>query len=219
MKEEKKGVFISFEGIDGSGKTVQCNALSRRLKKEGYQVMCVREPGGTSISEKIRLILLDQDHHVMDAMTELFLYEAARSQLLIERIRPALKRGEIVLCDRFIDSTIAYQGFGRRLSLNMIYGIHNKICGQAIPDRTFILHIPWEESCRRRFLDQKNSDRMENEESQFFRRIIEGYETIAKEESNRVKLVDGMKPAGEIEEEVFNQVMNFLHNSLTKVER
>src|SRR4030042_2493688 len=109
----RAGVFLTFEGIDCSGKSIQASRMHDQLKKLGFPVMLIRDPGGTVISEKIRSLLLDRSHHAMDPLTEMFLYEAARTQMVAEIIKPALTRNEIVLCDRFTDSTICYQGYGR----------------------------------------------------------------------------------------------------------
>lgn len=214
-----EGLFITFEGIDGSGKTVQCDNLYNRLRKERYQTICFREPGGTLISEKIRQILLNQNHQSMNPVTELLLYEAARSQLVAEKIGPALREKKIVLCDRFIDSTVAYQGYGRELSLEEIHEIHDWICQQTKPDLTIILHISWEESCRRRSLIEDESDRMENEEAKFFQRIITGYRKIAEAEPKRVILLDGMKPIEEIGNEIYHRVMNRIDTGTIYEER
>lgn len=187
----RKGLFITFEGIDGSGKSVQTSALVRRLISDHYPVLHVREPGGPPIAEQIRRMLLDKDNEEMAPLTELFLYEAARAQLVAERILPALEKGVIVVSDRFVDSTTAYQAFGRRLPLELIESMNRMAAGAAWPDQTILLDISWNESRRRRQLGGEESDRMESNVAHFFHRVIEGYREIAMKDPVRVYRLDG----------------------------
>ena len=131
--------FITFEGIDGSGKSVQAEQLAGNLKENGYRVSLFREPGDTQLSEQIRTLLLDKSNSRMHALTELFLYEAARAQLLAEKIRPALSDGTVVICDRFADSTTAYQGYGRELPIGTISEMNRFACGDTLPDRKLVI--------------------------------------------------------------------------------
>ncbi len=212
----RTGLFITFEGIDASGKSLQVKALNNRLHQMGYPVTLVRDPGGPPISEKIRAILLDQNHHSMIPLTELFLYEAARSQLISEIINPALKRGKIVLSDRFTDSTIAYQGYGRSLSNRLIQHANQWACGNTVPDRTYILDIPWKESMRRRNHLSKKADRMEREQVAFYQKVQKGYHEIAQKEPQRALLLDGTKNVKCLEQEIINDVLILIENTQIK---
>ncbi len=219
ISENKKKIpnklFITFEGMDASGKSLQIKSLGKKLRQMGYPVTLVRDPGGPPVSEKIRNILLNQRYQSIVPITELFLYEAARSQLITEIIKPALKRGEIVLSDRFTDSTTAYQGYGRLLSKTFIENINQWACDNTFPDRTYILDIPWEESIRRRSYLSKKADRMEKEEVDFFNKVQEGYKTIAKKEHQRVLLLDGTKNIRCLEQEILNDVLIIIGNMQT----
>lgn len=202
-----KGTFISFEGIDGSGKSTQVERLISSLEKASRRVVSLRDPGGSAISEQVRAILLSSDNAGMTAVTELLLYEAARAQIVGEKIIPALQEGRIVIVDRFYDSTTAYQGYGRGLNLEDVARANRIATGGLIPDLTFFIDVPWEESCRRR--SRQTMDRLESEDRAFFHRIREGYLAIARQEA-RVRVIDGTMEAGVIAERIFHDVMNFL---------
>ena len=202
-----RGLFITFEGIDGSGKTLQAEILSNNLRERGHAATLVRDPGSTAISEQIRGILLDRRHLNMHSVTELFLYAAARSQLVSEIIRPALDRGEIALSDRFTDSTLAYQGYGRSIPLTLIQETNRRACGDIFPHRTFILDIPWEESLHRRLKLPKESDRMEAEKVKFYRRVRDAYRTLSRQEPDRIRFLDGTKPVKTLEQEILQDVL------------
>jgi dTMP kinase len=185
-KKLTKGRFITFEGIDGCGKSTQLALAARFLKKQGIPVTTLREPGSTAVSEKIRRILLDKRLHLED-ITELLLYEAARSEIVAKEIRPQLKAGKIVLCDRFYDSTTAYQGYGRRLDLATVTGLHNVAVGSLMPDLTFVFDVPLKIAMVRR---GKNPDRLESQSRAFFTRVRRGFQEIAAKEPKRVVLLD-----------------------------
>jgi dTMP kinase len=204
--------FITFEGIDGSGKSVQASRISARLSQSGYSVIAVRDPGGPSISEKIRTVLLDRNLLVMSPNTELFLYEAARSQLVSETIRPALEEGKIVVCDRFIDSTVAYQGYGRKISLDFINTLNLYACDNTLPGRTYILDISLEESLRRRLSSGHREDRIEQNMKPFYNRVRKGYLILAKSEPLRIRLINGNKSIEDLEDEIYRDVLLFLEN-------
>lgn len=202
------GLFITFEGLDGSGKTLQSQALGRMLTQAGHSVVSLRDPGGPEISEAIRGILLDLRHQNMDATTELLLYEAARAQLVAESIRPALAKGQIVICDRFYDSTTAYQGHGRKLSLELIEKA-NEIGSQGlVPDRSYILDIPWEESLKRRSGGQ--ADRMESEAHHFYDAIRSGYQELSRQHPRRIRWLDGCQQPEKLEQIIGNDVFNLI---------
>lgn len=199
-----KGILITFEGIDGSGKTTQINELIRRLDQRNIEYQLFREPGGTRIGEKIRDILLDKDHSSMLPITELLLYSASRYQLTMRSIVPALNAGKIVICDRFYDSTTAYQGFGRGIDLEFIKRLNAVATESLIPDITFILDISLEKRLKR--LGEKNLDRLEREALAFHKKVREGFIAMAKEEPERMILIDGSRPSEEISKEIWNHV-------------
>lgn len=173
-------MLISFEGIDGCGKSTQISLLKNWLESEEYPVQVFREPGGVELAERIRSLLLDARHSV-DPVTELLLFSAARSQLIAEKVKPRLEKGEIVVLDRFYDSTTAYQGFGRESApLDEIRTL-NRIAGHGlVPDLTFYLRISYELSQERTAGSEK--DRMERSGESFFKRVIDGFDELAREE-------------------------------------
>ncbi|NQV14890.1 dTMP kinase [bacterium] len=199
-----RSLFISFEGIDGSGKSTQCKMLYHELLDRGYSVYLFREPGGTSISEKIRDILLDKENEGMSPITEMLLYFASRNQLITEKLTPALEKGQIVLLDRFVDSTIAYQGFGRDLSLDSIRKVADVAIGEVRPDLTVLVDTPLETAEDR--LDKKVLDRLEAENAGFKERTRNGYLQLAKEEPDRFLVLDGRRSIEELKEAVIRRV-------------
>jgi dTMP kinase len=194
-----KGLFISFEGTEGCGKSTQVELLAQRLRALGHVVRLNREPGGTPIGEEIRHTLKHSPHnHAMTAEAELLLMNASRAQLVREVIRPALDAGEIVLCDRFYDSTIAYQGYGRELDLAQVKSVVEFAVGGTKPDLTLFLHVPAEVSAERLRSRQSTlpfvRDRIEEADRKFFERVAHGYEAIAAGEPQRIKPVNGAQP-------------------------
>jgi dTMP kinase len=185
------GLFISFEGIDHSGKTVQCQLLSKTLEAAGYSVTAVREPGGAKISEAVRRVLLDNDHSAMSARTEILLYSAARAQIVYELIQPALRQNKIVIADRFADSTTAYQGYGRKLDLEFVRRVNEFATAGVLPNVTFFIDVPIKVAAARRHSSGKIADRLEGEALMFHERVREGYLAIAGESSGRVVIIDG----------------------------
>ncbi|NLB10607.1 MAG: dTMP kinase [Clostridiaceae bacterium] len=183
-----RGCFITFEGVDGTGKTTHIEKLAADLKSEGKDVVMLREPGGTQIGEQIRQILLKREHQAMADVSELLLFAAARAQLVREVIRPALEQGKHVLCDRFIDSTVAYQGYGRGLDIDLVQRVNNAAVGETRPDLTIWIDIEPEELAKRlgkRNTDNK-SDRLDLESNDFRDRVRTGYVKISEEEPGRV---------------------------------
>lgn len=203
-------MFITFEGLDGSGKTTQARLLSERLKEEGHDFIFLREPGGTEISEKIRAILLDRDHLELSQLAELFLFSAARTQLVTEVIRPCLDSRRIVVCDRFYDSTTAYQGYGRGIELEAVKKVNHVASLGIVPDLTFILDIEISEINRRKATGKATADRMEGSGTELYTKVRQGYENIAKAEPNRCVLINGMRPSREIHEEIWSFVLRKL---------
>ena len=181
------GAFIVFEGGDGAGKTTQARILSRRLIREGYSVVLTREPGGTSLGEAARRWLKSQPH--ITPLTELFLFVAARAQLVREVISPALSCSRVVICDRFVGSTVAYQGYGRGLDLELINRVNEVVSNGVRPDLTVFLDIPVEEALARR--KDCPRDRFDSETIGFHRRAREGYLELASSEPSRWLVVDG----------------------------
>jgi dTMP kinase len=185
-------MFISFEGIDFSGKSTQCRLLDEFLNEKGYDVVLLREPGGTKISERIRELLLDKNSSSMSALTELLLYSASRAQLVDEVIKPTLELGKVVICDRFADSSTAYQGFGRGLEIKEIEIINKVATGGLEPDLTFFVDITVEESLKRLKIAGELTDRIESEGATFFELVRQGYLQLATRHKDRFKVVNGM---------------------------
>lgn len=196
----KKGLFITFEGIDGCGKTTQIELLKDYFEQKGYTVLLTREPGAKGLGEKFREILLNYDGEV-SSNCESFLFLADRAQHIDTIIKPAIEKGHIVLCDRHTDSTVAYQGYGRMLDLKQIHDL-NKIATNGIkPDKTFILDIDVETSFER---IGKSRDRMENAGIEFFKRVRNGYLEISRQEPERVKLLYGKDTIANIHKQIID---------------
>lgn len=187
----KKGLFITFEGIEGCGKSTQAEALAAYFTVNKIPFVATREPGGTLISEKIREILLDVEHTKMNPETELLLYMASRSQHTKEVIIPALEEGKHVLCDRYYDSTLAYQGAARELDTEFINLLIMFATYSTSPDITFLLDVTLEESEKR--MKDRNKDRIEQEAKEFHQKVRDEFLTLAKKYSNRYIVIDGMQ--------------------------
>ena len=191
-------MFVSFEGLDGSGKTTQAELLRARLEADGEEVVATREPGGTELGERIRELVL----HGGDIMpwAEALLYAAARAQHVEQVIRPALERGESVICDRYVDSSAAYQGVGRGLGLDVVLDLNLAAVGGLMPDRTFLLLLdPSEIPSRLR----REHDRLERESDDFHARTADGYRELAARFPERIVVLEGTRPAEELAEEVY----------------
>ena len=196
--------LISFEGIDGSGKSTQINLLSNWLSEKKIEFIIVREPGGTSISERIRDILLDKKNLQLCSESESFLFLSARTQLVTEVIRPALKSGKFVICDRFIDSTMAYQGYGRGMDLFQLETMNNMAIGECVPGQTFLLDVDIENSIQRR--TDSEDDRMESTGIEFLRKVRQGYIKLSSQFSNRITLLDSTEGKGSIFKKITAQM-------------
>lgn len=191
-------MFITFEGIDLCGKSTQAKLLLEYLHSIKKKVIYVREPGGTNISEKIRHLLLDKDHVEMEYVTEFLLFSASRYQLTNEIIIPHLKKGYIVICDRYFDSSTAYQGFGGKIDVKDINQV-NKIASSGLkPDVTFLLNITPEESFKRKKSRNKAADRIEEKTLAYYKKVVNGYIEIAKANKKRFKVIDGKKNVNDI---------------------
>jgi len=203
VKRVMPGNLITFEGIDFSGKSVQANLLHGALKDRKLPVLILREPGGTEISEKIRSVLLDNANHKMSAMTEVLLYSAARAQMVRENILPNLEKGTVVICDRYFDSTTAYQGFGRRIDLDFIKKLNNFATEELVPDLTFLIDLDPKIALQRTKTDL---DRLEKEDSEFHQRVRKGYLEIARSNPDRFVVIDGTQSIEAIQDEIFMKI-------------
>jgi dTMP kinase len=211
-----KGVFITFEGTEASGKSTQIALLAERLRRLGHTVQALREPGGTPIGEEIRHTLKHSTvNQAMTAETELLLMNASRAQLVREVIRPALAAGEIVLCDRYYDSTVAYQGYGRGLDLKLVREIIDFAVGETRPDLTLVLLVPAALSEGRRAARETAAeplrDRIEEAGAGFFERVAKGYEAILATEPTRVRRVDASGMIEQISESIWGEVAPLFH--------
>ncbi|MFO7889417.1 MAG: dTMP kinase [bacterium] len=215
-QKKRKAVFFSFEGIDGSGKSVQAEALYKQLKDLGHTTTLFREPGGTHISEQIRDVLLDRNNNSMTPLTELLLYEASRAQLVAEKIHPLLNKNGVIIADRFFDSTTAYQGYGRSISLQKIESLNSLICKNTIPDRTYILNISWEESLKRRSSISSRIDRMENQNQDFFEKIKKGFSDLAQQQPQRIVLLNGEQPRKNLKKTILQDALQIIENKMSK---
>ena len=193
-----KGLFISFEGLEGSGKTTQSKRLHKWLLSEGYKCVFTQEPGGTEIAKKIREILLDNKNKELTPAAELFLYLADRAQNVKQVIKPALKTNKVVITDRFTDSTIAYQGGGRHFPSKVLEDLNCLVISGIKPDITIFLDIVPKKGLAR----IKSKDRMESEDLEFYERVRKVYLKLAKEEPERIKIIKGDLTIGEIEQQV-----------------
>jgi len=202
--EQEQGIFISFEGGEGVGKSTQILLLAWRLEAAGVEVLRLREPGGTQIGEKIRAILLDTHNTDLDGVSELLLYEAARSQLVSQVIEPALRRGVTVLCDRFTDSTLAYQGVARGLGFEIAEQANQLGCKGLVPNRTIVLTHDTKKALDRAV--KEGADRLEAEGLDFHKRVMQGFIQIAERYPERVRLVPSLPGKKETAEAVFAEL-------------
>ncbi|MDO4300959.1 MAG: dTMP kinase [Clostridia bacterium] len=205
------GLFITMEGTDGAGKTTQIRLLEEYLLNKGFKVVCTREPGGTPISEKIREIIIDKNNSEMTDITEAFLYAAARAQHVDEVILPTLKEGGIVISDRFVDSSVVYQGFARSVGERLIKNINKYAVGELEPDITFFLKLKPEDGLKRK-KEQAELDRLEAEKFSFHQRVYDGYVRLSKRCKNRIQVIDALKSV----EEIHNDIVRGINNLLEK---
>ncbi len=199
------GLFITMEGTDGAGKTTQINMLKTYLEDKGFKVVCVREPGGTHIGEKIREIIIDKDNGEMHQMTEAMLYAAARAQLVQEVILPALKDGNIVISDRFVDSSLVYQGYARGMGERRIRSLNRYAVDDLEPDITFFLRLKPHDGLKRK-AEQAELDRIESESFNFHHRVYDGYVSLARRNKNRIKMLDALKSREELHSEIVGYI-------------
>ena len=202
--------LITFEGIDGSGKSTQARRLDSRLQDEGYDTLRVREPGGTELSERVRSMLLDSSLNVQP-FAELLLFSAARAQLVAERIRPALAEGRIVICDRFYDSTTAYQGAGRGVAEpDWLQDFHRRVTGDLVPDRTYLVELDPKTARARRATDSAEDDRMEAAGEAFYARVTRAYTELADAHPDRFVRLDGRRSIEALHKEIWADMVTLL---------
>lgn len=203
MAEFGKGIFISFEGIDFSGKSEQCRRLLARLHEAGYtHAELLREPGGVEIAEAIRQIVLDARHAGLNERTEILLYSAARAQIVTERILPALAAGKIIIADRFVDSTTAFQGYGRQIELEFVQAVNHFATRGVLPQLTFLLDITLEEAEARQRRADIAKDRLENEGREFHERVRTAYIKMAQAEPERFVVLNGAQAFDDLAEQI-----------------
>ncbi len=205
-----KGLFITFEGLDGSGKTTQIRILHDFLKEKGLDVVLTREPGGTEIGAKIRNILLNKKNKGMSSITETLLFLASRAELVSKVISPALGEGKIVICDRFFDSTVVYQGIARELGEDRILGMSLWATADIVPDLTFLLSIKADTCEERMQATSKQKDRIEMEKDYFKEKIYRGYLKIARLNKNRFIILDGGQDRLSLSKKIGSKVLNIL---------
>jgi dTMP kinase len=206
-----KGVLISFEGIEGSGKTTQARLLSEHLSGKGYITVLTEEPGGTAIGLAIREVLLKVEHAGMHHLTELLLYYASRCQLITQLILPAVEEGRVVITDRFSDSTFAYQGYGRGIDLRVIKSVDDIATGGLKPDLTFLLDLDVESGLKRN-RDANKSDRIELEDIGFHNKVRSGYLALADSSPQRIRVIDASTDIGEVRKEINAAVEELLED-------
>ncbi len=206
------GLFITIEGTDGAGKTTQIKLLEKYLKDKGYNVVCTREPGGTPISEKIREIIIDKNNSEMTDITEALLYAASRAQHTSQVILPALNDGGIVISDRYLDSSIVYQGFARGMGDKLIKGINKYAVGELEPDITFFLRLKPDDSIDRKE-KQTELDRIESEKAGFHQRVYDGYVRLSKRYRDRIKVIDALDSIENIHERIVMDIEELLDKS------
>lgn len=202
-------MFITFEGLDCSGKSTQAKLLFESLKSRNFKCVLLREPGGTKISEKIRKILLDKNLKDMTALTEFMLFSASRSQLVSEVIKPFLEKNYIVICDRYFDSSTAYQAYGGKLDLRKVRTINHFCTGGLKPDLTFLIDLKPQDCLKR--ISGRLADRMENKNISYFKRVYKGFKKIASENKKRFIIIDGNRSIEQISKEILYIVENKLN--------
>jgi dTMP kinase len=211
MHDTSKGRFITLEGGEGSGKSTVITALEKWLQEEGFKVLKTREPGGIPIAEKIRSLVLDPEYAEMDARTEALLYAAARRQHLVERVFPALAEGAVVLCDRFVDSSLAYQGAARGLGIDEVAGVNEFAIEGRMPDLTLLLDVDPEEGIARiQRAEEREWNRLDNEAARFHTRVHEAYMTLAEKYPVRIKKIDAKKPLEDVIKDCREKVQAYL---------
>jgi len=206
-----KGYFITLEGGEGAGKTTILQALAQELAKQGYDVLTTREPGGIKIAEEIREIILDRAHTMMDAYTEALLYAAARRQHLVEKVIPALQEGKVVLCDRFIDSSLAYQGYARSLGIDEVLAINKFAIQNCLPHLTLYLKIDPKKGIQRITTNKnRETNRLDVESLSFHQKVYEGYQLLVEKYPERIQTINADQSFTHVLEQSLEVVTTFL---------
>lgn len=208
----KKGHFITFEGPDGSGKTTVSTAVCERLKEAGIDVIYTREPGGIDIAEQIRKVILDPANTAMDERCEALLYAASRRQHLVEKVIPALNAGKVVICDRFVDSSLAYQGCGRHLGIDEVLSINQFAIDNLFPEKTIYLNLDAEKGLER-LKDRSFKDRLDQESLQFHYDVCNGYKKVVEMYQDRMILVDASQKVEDVIQQAYEKIMEYLHEN------
>ena len=199
-----KGLFISLEGSDGAGKSTQIEYVKKFFEQKGITPIMTREPGGTAISEKLREILLDKENAAMNPVTEMLIYAAARAQIVSELRKPALEAGEVIICDRFVDSSIAYQAYGRKLG-DMVEKVNAYAVDDTLPDMTIFLDLD-PEIGKARVGERGESDRLELEKMDFHYRVYNGYKAVAAANPERIQVIDANRSIEEIRDDIYSRL-------------
>lgn len=210
MKQLNQGLFISFEGNDGSGKSSTVKAVYDELVKRGYDVIVTREPGGSKIAEKIRTVILDNDNTGMDDRTESLLYAASRREHIVKTIKPALALNKIVLCDRYVDSSLAYQGYARNIGIEEVYQMNMYATEGLLPDLTIFVAADPEIGIERIKKNARELDRLEHEAIEFHKKVYQGYLEVVKKFPNRIVKVNGEQQLEVALQEAVNAVLKFI---------
>jgi len=208
----KKGYFITFEGPDGSGKTTVAKEVVSKLQSLGYEVVHTREPGGIKISEAIRDVILDPKNTEMDSKTEALLYAASRRQHLVEKVIPAVNDGKIVICERFVDSSLAYQGSARGLGIDNVLKINEFAIDGCYPDLTIYLDVDEKVGLERVNSRNIEKDRLDSESINFHHLVVEGYKEVLKRFKDRIEIIDASLPKEEVIEASLNKIINFIND-------
>lgn len=205
------GIFITFEGPDGSGKTTVSTSVYNKLKEEGFDVIYTREPGGIDIAEQIRQVILDVKNTAMDAKTEALLYAASRRQHLVEKILPALEAGKIVICDRFLDSSLAYQGYARKIGIEEVYNINMFAIENHMPVKTIFLDVDAEIGLAR-IKDRANKDRLDVEKLSFHNAVYDGYQKVIKQFNDRIIKINANNDVDTVINDCYQAVLKVIND-------
>jgi dTMP kinase len=207
-----KGYFITLEGPDGSGKTTVADAVVEKLNKQGIEVVHTREPGGIDIAEQIRNIILDPKNTAMDSKTEALLYAASRRQHLVEKVFPAVKAGKIVICERFVDSSLAYQGYARSIGIDEVLSINLFAIDNTFPDLTIYLDVD-EQTGLNRLSNRSFKDRLDQESIEFHHRVNEGYKEVLNRYKDRISVVDASQELDKVVDDTYQLIINLINDS------
>ncbi|MBQ6655569.1 MAG: dTMP kinase [Erysipelotrichaceae bacterium] len=205
----EKGLFITLEGCEGSGKTTAAKTVSRKLTEDGFDVLYTREPGGIDIAEQIRRVILDINNTAMDERTEALLFAASRRQHLVEKVIPALEQGKIVICDRFIDSSLAYQGYARGIGMDNVMKINEFAIDKHMPDLTVYFAIDPEDGLKR-LTGRDEINRLDVEKVNFHKKVQEGYEKLLEMFPERIRTIDASKDRQTVAEDCYRLIRNWL---------